>query len=52
VEPAPENLCELILTQSRAWGKRNAARVLRMAHGHDFASEKLPMMSASMPEQK
>ena len=30
----------------------NATLVLRMTHGQVFASEKLPMMSASMPEQK
>src|SRR6266852_8458399 len=46
------NPCELILAQSHGRRKRNTALVLRMAHGQDFASEKLPMMSASMPEQK
>ena len=30
----------------------NATLVLRMTHGQVFASEKPPMMSASIPEQK
>lgn len=52
VNPDREAFPSVRMNDRTAGESGNATVVLRITHGQVFASEKLPMTSASMPEQK